>query len=225
MNPGASSCWTPISAWPRPPPQRQMTLLWVRCMARVSRLPMVWVRQGSATVKVQPVPTGTPDETMVALFSKFGEVQSAAVKQGSPTYAYVNFSTSQAAQAAVVVGGMEIGGILCTINLAKRQNRQTVEASPSNGLGLFNLPYCTTQQELQGILCQYEGFRTVKMIHRKAGEFRGYAFAYFDTVDQASTARALLQGLIIGDQQVDVKFSNQSSEEALGTSAVDYKSS
>eukprot|EP00667_Euglena_gracilis_P024165 EG_transcript_27620 len=215
MKPGASSCWTPTWALFQPPPRRQTILPPATPCGHPVPLPLYpglflthprkaertlqRAKQGSSTVKVQPVPPGTPDETMVALFSKFGEVQSAAVKQGSPTYAYVNFCSPEASQAAAAAGGVEIGGILCTINLAKRQHRQAAESPPCNGLGMFNLPYSTTQQELQGILCQYEGFRAVKMIHRKAGEFRGYAFAYFDMVDQASTARALLQGLIIAD--------------------------
>ena len=57
------------------------------------------------------------------------------------------------------------------------------------------------------------GLQVVKMVHRKGGDFSGYAFAYFDTVENAENARALLYGLVMGEQQVDVKFSTKSLEE------------
>ena len=65
------------------------------------------------------------------------------------------------------------------------------------------------------MLSQYAGFQTVKMVHKKTGEFRGYAFAYFNTVEHAVAAKEMLTGLLMGDQQVDVKFSDQSAEEAI----------
>uniref|UniRef100_A0A7S1IFS1 ATP-dependent RNA helicase n=1 Tax=Eutreptiella gymnastica TaxID=73025 RepID=A0A7S1IFS1_9EUGL len=173
-------------------------------------------KRGSATIKVQRVPAGCSEEILAEAFQRFGEVQSAAVKaEGSPAYGYVNFTTVEAAQAATNCSTIEVMGVTCTVGLAKRRKGQVVEAPPSNGIGLFNLPYSTTQDELQNLLSPYAGFKTLKMVHKKTGEFRGYIFAYFESVETATVAKEMLTGLIMGDQQVDVKFSSQSSEEAV----------
>ena len=71
-----------------------------------------------------------------------------AIKQGCPRYGYVNFSTTEAAQAAAGSGKLQIAGTLCTVGLSKRRKGQTAEAPPSNGIGLFNLPYSTMHDEL-----------------------------------------------------------------------------
>lgn len=167
-------------------------------------------RAGSSTVKVQPVPAGTTKETLASTFSSFGEVASAVVKRGSPTYGYVNFTTAQAAQAAVDRGQVEIAGTWVQVTLGKKRKTLAVEAGPSNGIGLFNLPFSTTHDELHYMLEKYAGFQSVKMVQRKdTGQFKGYAFAYFATVENAVAAKAMLAGLTIGDQYVDVKFASQ----------------
>jgi len=49
----------------------------------------------------------------------------------------------------------------------------------------------------------------------RTGEFRGYCFAYFDSVDNATVAKNSLVGLTIGDQILDVKYSNKTVTEAF----------
>ena len=168
-------------------------------------------RVGSSTVKVQPIPVGITQGTLAKTFEVFGEVSSAVVKHGSPTYGYVNFTSQQTAQAAVNRGQVEIAGTWSQVTLGKKQRKSlSVEVGPSNGIGLFNLPLSTTHDELHYMLKEYEGFQSVKMVQRKdTNQFKGYAFAYFNTVEDAVAAKIRLVGLTIGDQQVDVKFASQ----------------
>jgi len=49
----------------------------------------------------------------------------------------------------------------------------------------------------------------------RTGEFRGYCFAYFDSIDNATVAKDALVGLTIGDKVLDVKYSNKSVTEAF----------
>ena len=100
--------------------------------------------------------------------------------------------------------------------LAKpRRTIPHAEKGPSNGIGLFNLPFSTTQEDLNRLFAAHAGWSHVKMVHRRdTGDFRGYAFAYFDTVEHATKAKESLAGLTLGANKVHVKFSNRSAEEA-----------
>ena len=53
-----------------------------------------------------------------------------------------------------------------------------------------------------------------------AGLFRGYVFAYFDSVANATVAKNALLGMTIGDQVLDCKYSNRPAEQALANAMV-----
>eukprot|EP00994_Dinema_validum_P000564 NODE_1108_length_1098_cov_30.563394_g853_i0.p1 GENE.NODE_1108_length_1098_cov_30.563394_g853_i0~~NODE_1108_length_1098_cov_30.563394_g853_i0.p1 ORF type:complete len:285 (-),score=32.63 NODE_1108_length_1098_cov_30.563394_g853_i0:242-1048(-) len=74
----------------------------------------------------------------------------------------------------------------------------------TNGIGLFNLPFVMTEDELWGYLTPYSA-ESVKMVVHE-GRFRGYAFAYFADVMAATRAKEGLEGLVIGTQSIDVKY-------------------
>eukprot|EP00668_Euglena_longa_P010153 GGOE01012309.1.p1 GENE.GGOE01012309.1~~GGOE01012309.1.p1 ORF type:complete len:309 (+),score=50.35 GGOE01012309.1:28-927(+) len=167
-------------------------------------------------VKVQPLPSDATRESLVETFSMFGEVSSAAVKRGVPTCGYITFASPHGATLALAQGQLPIGNTTAFITLAAQRKVTPPEAGPSNGIGLFNLPFSTTHEELQCMLKDYEGLQSIKMVQRKdTGQFKGYAFVYFDTVAHATQAKAMLAGLTIGDQHVDVKFAAQSADDAL----------
>jgi|UniRef100_A0A7S4CCW5 hypothetical protein len=182
------------------------------------------VRLGPAVnVKVQPIPASASKERLSEIFSMYGEVGSAVIVPGEPSYAYINFMTPQAAQAASAMQTVEIDGEWCQVMMAKRRPapKQTGEVGPSNGIGLFNLPFATTQDELNTLLGSYPGFSTLKMVYDKNNnnKFKGYAFAYFNSVEDATNAKNLLSGLVLGTNNVDVKFSSQSADEAMAAQA------
>eukprot|EP00667_Euglena_gracilis_P010453 EG_transcript_10642 len=170
----------------------------------------------SSTVKVQPLTPDITREVLVATFSIFGEVASAAVKRGVPICGYVTFASPHGAALALAQGQLSLDTTTAFITLAAQRKAAQLEAGPSNGVGLFNLPFSTTYDELQCMLKDYEGLQTIKMVHKRdTGQFKGYAFVYFDTVAHATQAKAMLVGLTMGDQRVDVKFAAQSADSTL----------
>jgi|UniRef100_A0A7S4GH61 hypothetical protein len=168
-----------------------------------------------ATIKVQPIPMGLTDQHLVEAFAPYGDIESAVVKPGSSAHGYVNFVAPESARAAAEAESVELLGHWCWVTLGKKKHQPVEEGGPTDGLGLFNLPFATTYEELHALLAGHPGFQLVKMVYRKSGEFGGYAFAYFDSVENASAAKEALLGLMLGDQTMDVKFSKKSSAEAL----------
>jgi len=173
----------------------------------------------SCTVKVQPLPTGTTKEILADALRQFGTIESVIVNSGEPMYGYVNFTTPTAARAAKVCRTTTVMGSAVQIRLGKRRKPTTAEAEPTNGIGLFNLPLTTTEEELVHILSQQQGFQEVRLVKRKNGVFRGYAFAYFDNTATALVAKEMLTGLTLKNQTIDVKFASQTSEAALAKAA------
>uniref|UniRef100_A0A7S1IY62 RRM domain-containing protein n=1 Tax=Eutreptiella gymnastica TaxID=73025 RepID=A0A7S1IY62_9EUGL len=154
------------------------------------------------------------EEALKEYFSQYGEVESVVLKEGTPRYGYVNFTNHEAAYSASAELTIDIDGSLVSIGLAKKRGSE-VQAPPSDGIGLFNLPWTTTNEELSELLMQFAGLLNLKMVTRKDGSFRGYAFAYFDCEANATIAKNALTGLTMAGNFIDVKFSSQQSTEAL----------
>eukprot|EP00667_Euglena_gracilis_P011665 EG_transcript_11930 len=174
----------------------------------------------NCTIEVEPLSPDVTREVLVATFSVFGEVASAAIRRGYPIRGYVTFETPDAAAQAQARGQLRLGTTIVFIAFVGQRRSSKPEASPSNGLGLFNLPFSTTLEELRCMLADYDGLQSIKMVHRKdTGHFKGYAFAYFDTVAHATEAKARLAGLTMGEQRVDVKFAAQHAGTAPMTAA------
>ena len=78
----------------------------------------------------------------------------------------------------------------------------------STGIALFNVPFSFTYDEMQMLLVPYPGLVRLKWITEK-NHFKGYAFAYFDTLENATHAKNGLEGLVLQGQQVDVKWADK----------------
>ena len=143
------------------------------------------------------------------LFSAYGEVESAVVNEGFPKYGFINFVTEDSAKAAAAMDKIELLGDWCVLTLSRGQRTGDEGAPPSNGVGLFNLPFTTTTDELEVLMGTFTGKQSIKMVFRQNGEFRGYAFVYFDSVENATVAKESLQGLVMGTQSIDVKFATK----------------
>lgn len=170
-----------------------------------------YVKKGGPTssVKVQPLPEGTNEEQIREAFKQFGEINSVRIMQGQPNYAYVNFATTAAAAGAIALNEIELGGNKCFVNPGRPKYPDA-----SDTIGMFNIPYATTQEELDKLVGGYTGFKRVKMIMKPGtGEFRGFAFASFDSVENAITALEAMAGTVMGDKSLDIKFAANSSEQ------------
>uniref|UniRef100_A0A7S1HX02 RRM domain-containing protein n=1 Tax=Eutreptiella gymnastica TaxID=73025 RepID=A0A7S1HX02_9EUGL len=163
----------------------------------------------SKSIKISPVPQGMHRDQLSELFSAYGEVESCVVNDGAPKYGFINFVTEDSAKAAAAMDRIELLGEWCTLTLSKGRGIGEEGAPPSTGVGLFNLPFKTTHDELEQLMATYTGKENIKMVYRQNGEFRGYAFVYFDSVENATNAKDALQGLVLGTQAIDVKFASK----------------
>uniref|UniRef100_A0A6U8C573 RRM domain-containing protein n=1 Tax=Eutreptiella gymnastica TaxID=73025 RepID=A0A6U8C573_9EUGL len=112
--------------------------------------------------------------------------------------------------AAVQDGHFEVYGQTCKVTLGKKQPSAPQEGAPSTQLGIFKLPKTVNQRTMEELLRTYEGFKEVTLAtNSKDGQFLGYAFATFETVEHATVARSILQGMPLGDKPIDARFSNK----------------
>jgi RNA recognition motif-containing protein len=134
------------------------------------------------------------------------------IKEGTPRHGYVNFATPQQALAAADSGDVVLRSQFASVTLSKRRVPPALEGEPSDCIGIFNMPFTMTKDQVTAVLGQFPGFHTLKYITTKTGEFRGYCFAYFNSVDNATLAKASLAGFPIGDQILDVKYPQRPEE-------------
>eukprot|EP00667_Euglena_gracilis_P015793 EG_transcript_16466 len=166
----------------------------------------------SNSIKISPVPDFATPEELKAIFAPYGAISAAIVKHNQPYHGYVNFTTHQEAATAVAAGDVELHGQVCNVIISTRPHQVVTEGAPTNGIGIFNIPFTMTQEEVISMLTGYPGFQSLKYITTKLGQFRGYVFAYFDSVDNATIAKSQLLGLPIGDQVLDVKYANKAQD-------------
>eukprot|EP00668_Euglena_longa_P001923 GGOE01002247.1.p1 GENE.GGOE01002247.1~~GGOE01002247.1.p1 ORF type:complete len:258 (-),score=68.77 GGOE01002247.1:306-1022(-) len=160
----------------------------------------------TTSVKLQPVPEGIGEAEIREVFAPFGEIQSVRVMPGQPNYAYVNYSTTQAAAGAIALNQIELGGAKVFVNPGRPKYPDATDS-----IGLFNVPYTTTQEEIEKLVTPHAGFKKLKMISKPGTtEFRGFCFVDFETVDTAIAALEALQGTWIGNKAIDVKFASGS---------------
>eukprot|EP00667_Euglena_gracilis_P015948 EG_transcript_16621 len=187
----------PYQRAPRPGPPKQLMAQW------------------GTSIKVQPLPDGVDDQQLADAFAEYGQVVSAAVHRGSPNFGHVNFATQEAASAVAALDKFDWGGQTVLITLSRRRWEVSQEGAPNTGIGIFNLPLTLTQEGLQEYLAVYPGLVNVKMVYNKVsskgmgGQFKGYAFAHFDTVENATLAKSQLMGAQFEDCVLDVKFANK----------------
>lgn len=172
------------------------------------------------SVKVQPIPEGITSEELKTQFAPYGEVDSAVILSGQPNYAYINFKDEKAATTAAAVIKLDINGVECAVLPGKRKMIEVALGNPSNSIGMFGMPFATTQEELEAQVSSYAGFKSAKRILNPDGSFRGFAFIAFDSIENATAAKDALTGTTIGGRAIDVKFAMPSSD-AGGSSDAD----
>eukprot|EP00667_Euglena_gracilis_P021857 EG_transcript_24091 len=158
----------------------------------------------TTSVKLQPLPEGVDEAQIREVFAPFGEIQSVRVMPGTPNYAYVNYTTTQAAAGAIALNQIDLGGAKVFVNPGRPKYPDATDS-----IGLFNVPFTTTQEEIEKLVTPHAGFKKLKMILKPGTtEFRGFCFVDYETVDNAIAALEALQGTWIGNKAIDVKFAS-----------------
>ncbi|BES96707.1 Hypothetical protein NTJ_09520 [Nesidiocoris tenuis] len=90
----------------------------------------------------------------------------------------------------------------------RRNSNTTDNPHPSRCLGVFGLSLSTTEHQLCQIFSKYGRLDKVQVIiDAKTGRSRGFAFIYFDRLDDARNAKEQCSGMEIGGRQIRVDYS------------------
>ena len=153
----------------------------------------------------------TTEQELKDEFSKFGPLEKVQLVRNELTgsskgYAFVYFESIEDAKAAKEA--------MCDQKINARQirvdfsitNRQYPEVSLC--LGVFGLTPYTTEQELNDEFSSFGPLEKVKLVRNKmTGCSKGYAFVYFESVEDAKAAKEAMCDQKINGRQVRVDFS------------------
>lgn len=73
---------------------------------------------------------------------------------------------------------------------------------PSRVLGIFNIDYTVTEKELRSQFEQYGEIESFQKIQN-----RNYAFVYYRSIESATNARWIMNGLVLGKLPIRVDYS------------------
>ena len=129
------------------------------------------------------------------------------------SYGFVSFSKPEELEAACAsVNGSFWHGrrITCIPRSAEQtRERQRSASDPSNQLFLGNLPYETTDTELNKLFQGIDNLKDVRVaVDRTTGWPRGFAHAEFTTTEAAAEAKRRLEGATLGDREIRVDFAS-----------------
>ncbi|KAL2269750.1 hypothetical protein VTJ83DRAFT_1934 [Remersonia thermophila] len=161
------------------------------------------------------------EEHLEKAFSKYGNVIKTFIARDprglSKGYGFVLFETEDALKAACdsVNGSFWHGRrITCIPRTNKRegfggeQNRHPRSPTqPTNQLFIGNIPYETTDAELNRLFKGIENLEHVRVaVDRTTGWPRGFAHADFTTVEAATEAKRRLEGVVLGDRALRIDY-------------------
>ncbi|XP_042893984.1 transformer-2 protein homolog alpha-like isoform X2 [Penaeus japonicus] len=90
----------------------------------------------------------------------------------------------------------------------RRHHGSREDPSPSNCLGIFGLSLYTTERQLHHLFGKYGPINEVQVVlDAKTGRSRGFAFIYFDHVDDATEAKEQCTGMEIDGRRIRVDYS------------------
>ncbi|EPE08224.1 nucleic acid-binding protein [Ophiostoma piceae UAMH 11346] len=168
-------------------------------------------------------------------FEHYGTVAAVAISRDprglSRGYGFVWFETAEAQQKAIeeANGSFWHGRRIIVLERQKTERAQKsrfeggsspAAAEPSNTLYIGNLPYETTDADLNVVFRELEGVQAVRVaVDRSTGWPRGFAHADFRTVEQAVTASEFLQGKSIGSRQLRIDYAQGTRGKRNGNSS------
>ncbi|KAK3330457.1 hypothetical protein B0H66DRAFT_62998 [Apodospora peruviana] len=154
------------------------------------------------------------DEHLVELFSKYGEVTQARLardgRQMSKGYGFAWFKNEADRETAIKAldGSFWHGRRLQVQTKSETKTRgDRLPKAPTAQLYIGNIPYETTDGELNAIFREVDGMRDVRIaVDRTTGWPRGFAHADFEDVESATAAHDKLQGFELGDRRLIVDY-------------------
>ena len=125
------------------------------------------------------------------------------------SYGFVTFTTREALEDACsqVDGSFWHGRRISVEPRKEKAGRSNETNEPSACLFIGNIPYETTDAELNAIFVGIEGLKDVRVaVDRATGWPRGFAHADFVDVDAATKALEKLQGTQLGERLVKLDY-------------------
>ncbi|KAK7027493.1 transformer 2 beta [Halocaridina rubra] len=90
----------------------------------------------------------------------------------------------------------------------RRHHGSRDDPSPSNCLGVFGLSIYTSERQLHHLFGKYGTLSKVQVVlDAKTGRSRGFAFIYFDHMDDATEAKEQCTGMEIDGRRIRVDYS------------------
>eukprot|EP00163_Fabomonas_tropica_P031110 TRINITY_DN7289_c0_g1_i3.p1 TRINITY_DN7289_c0_g1~~TRINITY_DN7289_c0_g1_i3.p1 ORF type:complete len:705 (+),score=211.03 TRINITY_DN7289_c0_g1_i3:481-2595(+) len=163
------------------------------------------------SVYVKNLNFSTTDHTLRQVFSKYGNIRAVNIpkkkdskgKQTSIGYGFVEFTSREAAQAAVAgLEGTIIDDHAISVKFSARRHGQGHADDkakggssskgganpPSTKLLVRNLPFEATKKELRDLFSTFAQVKSVRLPRKFNGGHRGFAFVEFLTKQEAKTA-------------------------------------
>lgn len=93
-------------------------------------------------------------------------------------------------------------------NRNSRHNGSRDDPNPSNCLGVFGLSLYTTERELHHLFSKYGPINKVQVVlDAKTGRSRGFAFIYYEAMEDATEAKQQCTGMEIDGRRIRVDYS------------------
>ncbi|KAK3355975.1 hypothetical protein B0H65DRAFT_64684 [Neurospora tetraspora] len=153
------------------------------------------------------------EEHLKGAFEKFGNVTNVFLARDarglSKGYGFVTFATREALEEACsqVDGSFWHGRRISVEPRRAKASRGGSTGEPSACLFIGNIPYETTDAELNNIFVGIDGLKDVRVaVDRATGWPRGFAHADFVDVESAVTALEKLQGTQLGERTVKLDY-------------------
>ncbi|KAF3769248.1 RNA-binding domain-containing protein [Cryphonectria parasitica EP155] len=221
------------------PSARIIAPIAVRCFSQTLR---VAEEEGEgAAAPETPAKAGDPNEPGHGLFirnmvfeanedhlreayEKYGEITKVAVARDSRGlsrgYGFVWFTTREAMEQAVdgtnssFWHGRRIS--VSPRSPRTRENKSSRSVGPTRSLYIGNIPYETTDAELNRIFRELNNVTDVRVaVDRTTGWPRGFAHADFTDVEAATAAMKHLQGITIGGRELRLDYAADVSKNPL----------
>ncbi|KAK3495717.1 hypothetical protein B0T13DRAFT_489372 [Neurospora crassa] len=153
------------------------------------------------------------EEHLKGAFEKFGNVTDVFLARDprglSKGYGFVTFATREALEEACsqVDGSFWHGRRISVEPRRAKVNRGSAIGEPSACLFIGNIPYETTDAELNNIFVGIDGLKDVRVaVDRATGWPRGFAHADFVDVEAAVKALEKLQGTQLGERTIKIDY-------------------
>ncbi|GAB1311355.1 31 kDa ribonucleoprotein, chloroplastic (Fragment) [Madurella fahalii] len=157
------------------------------------------------------------EEHLEQAFSKYGTIVSTYIARDprglSKGFGFVEFSTAEALKQACdnVNGSFWHGRRITCIPREDKRTRRTAgmksPAAPSAQLFIGNIPYETTDAELNRLFRDIKNLKDVRVaVDRTTGWPRGFAHADFVDVESATEAFRRLQGATLADRTLRIDY-------------------